>query len=355
MKTFYWLALISIITATPVLSQKLIATGGIKSVKKTPVKATNSGVTKIVPIKKASTLPDTIIPEASTVDVTLAPPTNPFIFPIAKKSVRGVYPIQASYTKTVHIIFPRKVSYIDLGSSGLIADKADESENILRIKANEKGFTETTLAVITDEGRFYSFLVNYNEHPDILSLAMTGQVELDEEMIKKYGIQGAGAARPVDLATLGGLEISSEDLEAMATKVLKKKGFIRDVGTNKLKMEFKLDGIYVKQKIMFITIEIENNSEIDYDVDFFKFFLKDRDVTKRMASQEIEVVPQTRFPMPKQSVSIPHRTSTKVCFPFQLITFGEDKLLECQMYESKGGRHLRFEFGNQTILRAKGL
>ena len=37
--------------------------------------------------------------------------------------------------KTVHVIFPSEVRYVDLGSPDLIAGKADGAENVIRVKA----------------------------------------------------------------------------------------------------------------------------------------------------------------------------------------------------------------------------
>ena len=75
--------------------------------------------------------------------------------------------------KTVHVIFPSAVKYIDLGSANLIAGKAEAAENVVRIKATVKGFeNETNFSVITDEGSFYSFNVKYADEPQKLNIEM---------------------------------------------------------------------------------------------------------------------------------------------------------------------------------------
>ena len=65
------------------------------------------------------------------------------------------YGLEVTFEKTVHIIFPSAVRYIDLGSANIIAGKADGSENVVRVKAAVKGFeAETNFSVITNEGSF---------------------------------------------------------------------------------------------------------------------------------------------------------------------------------------------------------
>ncbi len=66
--------------------------------------------------------------------------------------------LEITYDKTVHIIFPAPVKYVDLGSTDLIAGKADGAENVIRVKATTRDFRqETNMSVITEDGNFYTF------------------------------------------------------------------------------------------------------------------------------------------------------------------------------------------------------
>ena len=57
--------------------------------------------------------------------------------------------VQVTFAKTVHIIFPSVVRYVDLGSNWIIAGKADGAENVIRVKATTEGFPgETNFSVI---------------------------------------------------------------------------------------------------------------------------------------------------------------------------------------------------------------
>lgn len=44
------------------------------------------------------------------------------------------YALEVTFSKTVHIIFPSAIRYVDLGSADLLAAKADGAENVLRVK-----------------------------------------------------------------------------------------------------------------------------------------------------------------------------------------------------------------------------
>ena len=68
------------------------------------------------------------------------------------------YGLDVTFDKTVHLIFPAPIRYVDLGSQNIIAGKAEDAENVLRVKASVKDFeTETNMSVICDDGSFYAF------------------------------------------------------------------------------------------------------------------------------------------------------------------------------------------------------
>lgn len=82
------------------------------------------------------------------------------------------HPLYISDQKTTHLVFSFPVTYVDLGSSGLIAAnaKATSAENIVRVKAASAGFPESNMTVLTSDGKLYSFVVNYQHDPKVLSL-----------------------------------------------------------------------------------------------------------------------------------------------------------------------------------------
>ena len=81
--------------------------------------------------------------------------------------------LEITYDKTVHVIFPAAVRYVDLGSPNLIAGKADGAENVIRVKATVRDFrTETNMSVITEDGSCYTFNVKYAAEPLLLNVEM---------------------------------------------------------------------------------------------------------------------------------------------------------------------------------------
>ncbi|HYF69976.1 MAG TPA: DUF4138 domain-containing protein, partial [Ohtaekwangia sp.] len=64
-----------------------------------------------------------------------------------KSQAQGVYVnrLAVTDTKTTSIVFPGTIKSVDLGSTNIIAQKVNGTENILQIKAAKSSFPETNL------------------------------------------------------------------------------------------------------------------------------------------------------------------------------------------------------------------
>ena len=129
--------------------------------------------------------------------------------------------LEVTYDKTVHIIFPSEVRYVDLGSPDLIAGKADGAENVIRVKATVRDFpNETNMSVITEDGSFYTFNVKYAAEPLLLNVEMCDFIH-DGEAVNR-----PNNAQEIYLKELGGrirLEVELENGRAIS--LYKKMGF----------------------------------------------------------------------------------------------------------------------------------
>ena len=105
------------------------------------------------------TAPDTVaVPQAAPSSPSTGDYFGGLTRPLTFDRMIPPYGMEVTYDKTVHVIFPSAVRYVDLGSPNLIAGKADGAENVIRVKATVKNFrTETNFSVITESGSFYTF------------------------------------------------------------------------------------------------------------------------------------------------------------------------------------------------------
>ncbi|TAH12889.1 MAG: conjugative transposon protein TraN, partial [Runella slithyformis] len=249
-----------------------------------------------------------------------------------------------------HIIFPAKIREFDAGTGDIISQIPETVPNILRVKAKEKtDFCETNMTVITEDGGFYSFLVRFQEDPEILNINIANNLLADSFVSKQKGMNRSPVITLADKPN----EKNENELLTECQKVQKMASNLRNIGASKMKLTCLLTGLYVKNQTIFFQMSVKNDSEIDYEIDFFKFYLRDKDVLKRMAAQEVELKPFANYP--KTLTTIRSNTEYTTVYALPLRTFPEDKVIEVELYEKDGGRHLRFQVESDIMLQAKNL
>ena len=242
------------------------------------------------------------------------------------------YGLEVTFEKTVHLIFPAAIRYVDLGSQNIIAGKADDAENVLRVKAAVREFeTETNMSVICEDGSFYAFNVKYADEPEKLSMEMKDFLSPTEGRL------------PSNRADIYFKELGSES--PILVKLIMKsiyqndKRTIKHVGAKQFGMRFLLRGLYAHNGLLYFHVRMDNESNMPYAVDFITFKVVDKKVAKHTAIQERILQPLRAF---HQVMWIGAGRSERIVFALEQFTLSEDKQLEVTLYERNGSRTLTF-------------
>ena len=253
------------------------------------------------------------------------------------------YGLEVTFEKTVHLIFPAAIRYVDLGSQNIIAGKADDAENVLRVKAAVREFeTETNMSVICEDGSFYVFNVKYADEPEKLSIEMKDFLSPTEGRL------------PSNRADIYFKELGSES--PILVKLIMKsiyqndKRTIKHVGAKQFGMRFLLRGLYAHNGLLYFHVRMDNESNMPYAVDFITFKVVDKKVAKHTAIQERMLQPLRAF---HQVMWIGAGRSERIVFALEQFTLSEDKQLEVTLYERNGSRTLTFYVEPEDLLLTK--
>ena len=254
------------------------------------------------------------------------------------------YALEVTFYKTVHIIFPSAIKYVDLGSADIIAGKADGSENVLRVKAALRDFSrETNLAVITEDGSYYTYNVKYADEP----------VKLNIEM-KDFLHDGEAVNRPNNSQEVYLKELGSESplLVRLIMKSIHKddKRLVKHIGCKRFGIQYILKGIYTHNGLLYFHTELKNSSNVPFTVDFVSFKVVDRKVAKRTAIQEQVIVPLRAY---NYVTEIGGKSRERTVFTLPKFTLPDDKQLVVEINEQNGGRHQQFTVTNAELVRAR--
>ena len=263
--------------------------------------------------------------------------------------------IEAGFTKTVHILFPSPVTYIDIGSMDIIAGKADGAENVVRVKAAVRNFAaETNLTVITEDGGFFTFDVYYAENPVVSTLNLTVQ-EPQTEGVKKPA--AAGYPQPTAPASEGRVLLREVGREKPATikRMLsdiyrQNRTDVKGIRTKKYGIEVEVLGIYVSNDVIYIHTCMYNDTNISFEVDARQFIVADKKLAKRTAQQQtpLEILRVCNDP----AVVRGHQRQRTV-FALPKLTISDDKVLLLEIVEKNGARHQTVEIAAKELLDAK--
>ena len=250
------------------------------------------------------------------------------------------YHMEVTYDKTSHLIFPTAIRYVDLGSEYLIAGKAEDAENVLRVKASVRDFeTETNFSVITNDGRFYSFNVYYSGYPEVMSYdLLTMQKAVDKANGNDVLFEELGNNSP----SLAGL--------LLETIYKKDKRIVKHIGAKSFGIQFILKGIYIHNGKYYFHTELRNKTNVPFQIDFVNFKVVDKKVAKRTVVQERPMIPLRTY---KPLDEIGGKLTEQNVFLLDQFTIADDKVLLIEIFEKNGGRHQTLQVENSDLIKAR--
>lgn len=250
------------------------------------------------------------------------------------ESIRSIQ-LMVSTNKTSNLIFPFAIKSVDIGSVDLLAQKANGIENVLQLKAAKRNFDETNLSVITSDGKFYSFLVDYSANPSLLNLKFKDTLN-----------------NAISFSTSDYRDLKSNDkkIELDARKILEQKRFLFGVKDKSHGIRLLLSGVYIDNDVLYFKFDLANQTNISYDFETLNFYIKDTKQSKRTAVQEIQQTPLFIY---NDSRFVNGKTNLSFVVALQKFTIPDKKMLVIQIMEKHGGRNLSLKINNGTIVKAK--
>ncbi len=222
--------------------------------------------------------------------------------------------LNVSYQKTTNLIFPYGIIKADIGSADVIGHLDEKLANVLFVKANLKNFSPTNLSIYTTDGKFYFFDVRYKENPDTLNLSFMPEPKIEV---------------PTNQATL----------DSDAVLILSQPNFLSQ-SISEQDIKLKLKGIFLTDNQIWFRLELRNYTQVTYRIESVKFYVRNKNQTKRTARQELEKEPVWS-------------STQKMLFGFPLFTIDRSKQLLIQIRETDGGRNLSLKIPAKLLLKSK--
>ncbi|GGH59744.1 conjugative transposon TraN protein [Filimonas zeae] len=255
---------------------------------------------------------------------------------LLRETVIEHYKIEVSYYYTTVLIFPFAVIDADRGFKELLAEKQQQVGNVLKLKANRKDFVPTNLHVYTADGKVFAFDVTYNDTPT--------QTTFD---LNRMPTTATYAPGPIQLSHV---PYNETQLQQIDSQVRGGKNFLHLKNKNE-KMKLSLKSIYSKGDMVFLKLELTNQSGLDYTPDFIRAYVQDKQKIKRSSVQQREV--KTIYQSPAGNIEGKQKATWILAVP--RFTLADNKQFYIEVFEKNGGRFVSLTLKNKHLLKSRKL
>ena len=254
-----------------------------------------------------------------------------FIFSTIKaQNNQKAISIDVNMEMFVQLVFKSPIQHFKVGLSNLV--EVQSNDNTLTVQALTEEL-KTNVIVKTTDGLYYSFVLNGTK--DLPTLFF----QIDRSQALNFG----GTNRK---------EKNDDENKSIDEKVLEQKGYInsRNVAEFK-KIALFIKGIYVNNNRLYFLLEIENKSNIKYDIEKLAFFTSAKKKSKRqVTAEEQEFEPHYFF---KELANIAPKSKIKFVAVFDKFTLNNDKEMEITLSEKQGERIVRLLINTEHITDAQ--
>lgn len=241
--------------------------------------------------------------------------------------------------RTLHIISPEPISYVDISSNKIIGDLP--LDNVLRLKLQSDSTARPEaekLGTVSIVGETYitQYSLQLAGSPDISSLPVRVNI-LPIHMT------------PLDIS---GVSLSAPQIKNKALQILAGREDKTTVRKNKeFGITMSVNGIYTAADYIFIDLSVTNDSKLKYDPDELRFFIEDKKITKATNVQRIEIEPV--FALHPLG---PFKRSFRNIYVIKKVSFPGSKVLNISISEQQiSGRTLELKIKYRDVLDADSI
>ncbi|WP_025843607.1 conjugative transposon protein TraN [Porphyromonas gingivicanis] len=246
-------------------------------------------------------------------------------FPKSTMPEKAIVTLEVSDASQTHIVFPKKIVYIDWGDEVVEGRRAENTENILRLQAIKKFEGKTNVSLTTEDGTFYTYNLVYKSEPEILL----------------YRLEG------VQQVILTDNRINSREKSDVIKQLKERKQKFYNLGMKRLGMVFTIKNIAIYKDALLFVVSINNKTNIPYDIDYIRYSITDKKVGKLTASQDEEK--KEMFGYNHTTRRIEAKNTLNYIVAFDKFSLSDDKIFRIEINEKGGGRHIVFDIENVDI------
>ena len=254
--------------------------------------------------------------------ILLAILLSAFVNVATASSVDTVY---ISTMSTTHIRFSSELKYVDLSNKVLSARIVESGKDIVAVKAKEAFDFTTTMSCLEADGRLHTFIVAYDERPDVLIVDMRGSPVRPgmTDLIKPEVGNSVGWIPDENVGAIDTLERE-----------------IYHIGDVAYDIKVFCENVIIKDDVTYIVLSIENGSAVSYSISSPRFVIESKRKTKRGLVYEKQLFPKRT----SGECTVAPGTMSRLVFSFDKVTLVKGQVFRVYLYEEGGPRDFVVSF-----------
>ncbi|GAA3554103.1 DUF4138 domain-containing protein [Snuella lapsa] len=234
--------------------------------------------------------------------------------------------IYANNKKNVALFFPEPIRQGITGTDNFVFTYNREKEQYFGLLQATPG-TDSNLLAVTKNGQVYSYILKYKEQLTKLNYFITSKASIGNEQpknIKEKSIvqtENASTDRSVYIQKFSEYLLKRK-YESIATK--RKKG-----------IKLQLEKMVYNSSEVYLVLEIKNNSEIDFEVDYLKVYRANGNNKRKASFQRLE---QEIIYQHKMANQIKTEENKRFVYVLPKFVLGDNERLIIELKELKGNR-----------------
>lgn len=234
--------------------------------------------------------------------------------------------LDITWHKTTWLVFESPILSVDRGAAYVMAQQEAKNKTMLKVKAGQKGFPESNLTVLTEAG-LHAFTIRYSDY-------------IERTLFKaKDAFQSLHKDNPDTLMPY--------------VKAIREQTPYLTRGDRYLGAGLYLQGIYVKDSLMFFDLLMINQSPFNYTIEDLSFTEEDRKKAKRTATYEEKHLPVATYYAFEEATPAGQWQNIVAVLP--AFTLSKDRRMQIRMMEKGGGRPLEITLPARLFKKATRL
>ena len=259
-------------------------------------------------------------------------------FAKAQKQPIPLDTIYANDTKNVALFFPEPIRQGITGSDNFVFTYNREKEQYFGLLQATPG-KESNLLVVNRNGSIFSYIVRYKKQLSKLNyfIPLSNSIG-NERPIAKDSVLGKSSVELVDNSTYY--------YQKFCSYLLERKQRIGRIKKRNEGIILNVENIVFDKDELYFVIEIENNSTLDYDLNFLNLSIETRQKGKRKSLQRLYKEPIYKHNLPSK---IKENETARFVYVLPKFSLSDDRRAILELNEKDGERNIEMKLSHRYI------